>query len=88
MCLLGILFSNVGLPFGALRAANADTAREAARLALARRGRIALHHVSTSAVLPPRGTAEAYSVKLFELAGDLRTVFFVKNSSLFPGELV
>lgn len=38
--------------------------------------------------VPPRGTAEAYSVKLFEMAGDLRTVFFVKNSSLFPGELV
>jgi solute carrier family 12 (potassium/chloride transporter), member 4/6 len=38
--------------------------------------------------VPPRGTADAYSHQLVELAEGLRTVFFVKNSSLFQGELL
>ena len=37
---------------------------------------------------PPRGEEEAYAERLAALAGDLETVFFVKNSSLFVGDLL
>ncbi len=37
---------------------------------------------------PEVGTEEEYADRLEELAGDLPTVFFVKNSSMFIGELV
>lgn len=37
---------------------------------------------------PEEGQEEAYVRRLEELAGDLRTVFFVKNASLFIGELL
>jgi hypothetical protein len=38
--------------------------------------------------MPKIGEEEAYAERLEELAHDLKTVFFVKNSSLFIGELV
>lgn len=38
--------------------------------------------------MPEVGGEEAYAKRLEELAGDLPTVFFVKNSSLFIGELL
>ena len=38
--------------------------------------------------MPDPGEEERYAGRLEELAGDLSTVFFVKNSSLFTGELV
>ncbi len=37
---------------------------------------------------PDPGTEEAYAAKLAKLSGDLPVVFFVKNSSLFIGELL
>jgi len=37
---------------------------------------------------PEKGTEEAYAERLEKLAGSLPTVFFVKNSSLFVGELL
>lgn len=37
---------------------------------------------------PDDGQEEAYAKKLKSLCGDLQTVFFVKNSSLFVGELI
>jgi len=38
--------------------------------------------------MPEIGEEEAYAARLEELAGDLPTVFFVKNSSMFIGELL
>ncbi|UCD84290.1 MAG: Na-K-Cl cotransporter [Deltaproteobacteria bacterium] len=38
--------------------------------------------------MPDKGDEEEYARRLKELAGDLPTVFFVKNSSLFIGELL
>jgi hypothetical protein len=37
---------------------------------------------------PDEGSEEAYAKRLVELASDLPTVFFVKNSSIFVGELL
>jgi hypothetical protein len=37
---------------------------------------------------PDLGTEEEYADRLEELAGDLPSVFFVRNSSMFIGELV
>ena len=37
---------------------------------------------------PEQGEEEGYAERLEELAGDLPIVFFVKNSSLFMGELL
>ncbi|MCK4413556.1 MAG: Na-K-Cl cotransporter [Candidatus Eisenbacteria sp.] len=37
---------------------------------------------------PAAGEAESYAQRIEELAGDLPTVFFVKNSSLFVGDLL
>jgi hypothetical protein len=37
---------------------------------------------------PERGSEMAYAERLEKLAGDLSTVFFVKNSTLFVGELL
>jgi hypothetical protein len=37
---------------------------------------------------PPRGEEAEYARRLESLAGDLPTVFFVKNASLFIGELI
>ncbi len=54
-----------------------------------------IHETSADAELvifglatPERGEEAAYAVRLEELAGDLPAVFFVKNSSVFIGELV
>jgi len=38
--------------------------------------------------MPEIGEEEAYAERLEDLAGDLPTVFFVKNSSMFIGELL
>jgi potassium/chloride transporter 4/5/6 len=38
--------------------------------------------------VPPKGEEDAYAERLENLAGDLPTVFFVKNSSLFVGDLL
>ena len=38
--------------------------------------------------VPTKGEEEAYAERLENLAGDLSTVFFVKNSSLFVGDLL
>lgn len=38
--------------------------------------------------IPEKGKENAYAERLENLAGDLPTVFFVKNSSLFVGELL
>lgn len=38
--------------------------------------------------IPEKGKEEAYAERLEKLAGDFPTVFFVKNSSLFIGELL
>jgi hypothetical protein len=38
--------------------------------------------------IPPPDQREAYAARLQELAEPLRTVFFVKNSSLFVGKLI
>lgn len=46
-------------PYSAMARSNVAPAVEAVRLALRRPGRIALHHVSTSAALPPTGTPPA-----------------------------
>ena len=43
-------------PYASMASGNVAPAREALRLACARPGAIALHHVSSSAVLPPLGT--------------------------------
>ncbi|MHA1569863.1 MAG: Na-K-Cl cotransporter [Alphaproteobacteria bacterium] len=37
---------------------------------------------------PEKGEEEAYAQRMEELAGDLSTVFFVKNSSMFVGQLL
>jgi len=37
---------------------------------------------------PQKGEEEEYAKRLVELAGDLKTVFFVKNSSMFMGKLL
>ena len=38
--------------------------------------------------MPEVGDEEAYAERIERLAGDLPVVFFVKNSSLFVGELL
>jgi len=37
---------------------------------------------------PAKGEEDEYAQRLVELAGDLKTVFFVKNSSMFMGKLL
>ena len=37
---------------------------------------------------PAKGEEDEYAQRLLELAGDLKTVFFVKNSSMFMGKLL
>ena len=48
-------------PYASMASGNVAPAREALRLACARPGAIAVHHVSSSAVLPPLGTPAAES---------------------------
>ena len=48
-------------PYASMAGGNVAPAREALRLACARPGAIAVHHVSSSAVLPPLGTPAADS---------------------------
>jgi solute carrier family 12 (potassium/chloride transporter), member 4/6 len=54
-----------------------------------------IHETSTDADVvfmglntPEKGDEEAYALKLQELAGKLKSVFFIKNSSVFKGTLL
>lgn len=62
-------------PYASAAFGNVAPAREMIRLALTRPGRIAVHHVSSSAALPPLGTPAAAEEKYFyRVSGDSKGV--------------